>query len=129
MKKVIVVEDNKDNLELITLVLQRNGYEVAAAMTGEEGVELALQERPLFIVMDIDLPGIDGFEATRRIRQSGINGEVPIIAITSHAMRGDRQKVLESGCTGYFEKPINPLTIMNDIHALIGDRRHENTDC
>lgn len=129
MKKVIVVEDNKDNLELITLILQRSGYEVAVAMTGEDGVVLALQESPLFIVMDIDLPGIDGFEATRRIRQSGINGEVPIIAITSHAMRGDRMKVLESGCTAYFEKPINPLTIMNEIHALIGDRRHENPDC
>jgi len=128
MKKVIVVEDNKDNLELIVLVLQRNGYEVVVAMSGEEGVALALQEKPLFIIMDIDLPGIDGFEATRRIRQSGINGEVPIIAITSYAMRGDRQKVLESGCTAYFEKPINPLTIMNDIHALIGDR-HENPDC
>jgi len=127
MKKVVVVEDNKDNLELIVLVLQRNGYEVVTAMSGEEGVALALQEQPLFIIMDIDLPGIDGFEATRRIRQSGINGDVPIIAITSYAMRGDRQKVLESGCTAYFEKPINPLTIMNDIHALIGDR-HENTD-
>ena len=119
MKRVLVVEDNADNLELIRLVLVRSGYEVLAAPTGEEGVALALSEHPDFILMDINLPGIDGLEATRRIRASESNGSIPIIAITSYAMRGDMERVLAVGCNGYFEKPIDPLRIMDDIHAIL----------
>ena len=120
MKKVLVIEDNKDNLRLIAYALQRSGYEVIRAGTGEEGVELAIRERPCFIIMDINLPDFDGLEATRRIRASEADGDVPIIAITSFAMYGDRSKVLEAGCTAYFEKPIDPLTIMERIHEVIG---------
>lgn len=120
MKKVLVVEDNSDNLRLITYALHRSGYEVIAADTGLKGVELAIAERPAFIIMDINLPDIDGLEATRRIRRSGANGTIPIIAITSYAMAGDMDHVLDAGCTGYFEKPIDPLTIMDKIHALLG---------
>ncbi|OQX20750.1 MAG: two-component system response regulator [Desulfobulbaceae bacterium A2] len=119
MKRVLVVEDNTDNLELIRLVLVRSGYEVLAAPTGEQGVIMALSERPDFILMDINLPGIDGLEATRRIRASGANGSIPIIAITSYAMRGDMEQILTAGCNGYFEKPIDPLRIMDDIHAVL----------
>jgi hypothetical protein len=82
MKKVLVVEDNRDNLRLITYALERHGYEVIAAETGVRGVELAISERPLFSVMDINLPDIDGYEATRHIRASEANGNIPIIAIT-----------------------------------------------
>lgn len=120
MNKVLVIEDNQDNLRLITYALERSGYEVIATGTGEEGVELAIRELPFFIVMDINLPGIDGLEATRRIRSSKADGTIPIIAITSFAMYGDRDKVLEAGCTAYFEKPIDPLTIVEKIHAVIG---------
>lgn len=120
MKKVLVIEDNQDNMRLITYALERSGYEVIAAVTGEEGVELAIRELPFFIIMDINLPGIDGLEATRRIRSSKADGTIPIIAITSFAMYGDRDKVLEAGCTAYFEKPIDPLTIIDKIHAVIG---------
>lgn len=120
MKKVLVIEDNLDNMRLITYALERSGYEVIAAETGEEGVELAIRELPFFIIMDINLPGIDGLEATRRIRASKANGTIPIIAITSFAMFGDRGKVLEAGCSAYFEKPIDPLTIVKSIHAAIG---------
>jgi len=120
MKKVLVVEDNADNLRLITYALRRCDYEVIAAETGVKGVELAIAERPAFIIMDINLPDIDGLEATRRIRRSGANGSIPIIAITSYAMTGDMDMVLAAGCTGYFEKPIDPLTIMDKIHALLG---------
>lgn len=120
MKKVLVIEDNQDNLRLITYALERSGYEVIAAGTGVEGVELAIRELPFFIIMDINLPGIDGLEATRRIRSSKADGTIPIIAITSFAMYGDRGKVLEAGCTAYFEKPIDPLTIVEKIHAAIG---------
>lgn len=120
MKKVLVIEDNGDNLRLIRYALLRYGYEVISAETGLKGVELAITEHPAFVIMDINLPDIDGLEATRRIRKSGANGTLPIIAITSYAMAGDMNQVLEAGCTGYFEKPIDPLTIMDKIHALLG---------
>ena len=107
MKKVLVVEDNKDNLRLISYALERHGYQVVSAETGVRGVELAISEHPLFIVMDINLPDIDGYEATRRIRASEVNGKIPIIAITSYAMAGDMDRILASGCTGYFEKPLD----------------------
>lgn len=120
MKKVLVIEDNKDNLRLITYVLRRNGYDVFSAETGEKGVELAMQDTPFFIVVDINLPGMDGIEVVRRIRNSETCGSIPIVAITSHAMVGDREKAMEAGCNGYFEKPIDPITIMECIHAAIG---------
>jgi CheY-like chemotaxis protein len=120
MKKVLVIEDNRDNMRLITYALERSGYQVVSAETGEEGVELVIRERPYFIIMDINLPGIDGLEATRRIRASEADGDIPIIVITSLAMYGDRGKVLDAGCTAYFEKPIDPFTIVDKIHALLG---------
>ena len=120
MKKVLVVEDNRDNLRLITYALRRHGYEVISAETGIKGVEMAVAEHPAFIIMDINLPDIDGLEATRRIRKSGANGTIPIIAISSYAMAGDMDLDLAAGCNGYFEKPIDPLTIMDRIHALLG---------
>jgi CheY-like chemotaxis protein len=122
-RKVLVIEDNPNNLRLITYALEREGYQVIGVNTGEEGVERAFSERPYFIIMDIQLPGIDGLEATRRIRASSTNGDIPIIAMTSYAMRGDRQKLLEAGCTGYFEKPINPLTIIDQIHEVLGRKK------
>jgi len=125
MKKVLVVEDNSDNLRLISYALRRYNYEVIAAETGMKGVDMAIAEHPAFIIMDINLPDIDGLEATRRIRQSSANGDIPIIAITSNAMAGDMDRVLAAGCSGYFEKPIDPLTIMDKIHVLLGLGRNE----
>lgn len=124
MKRVLVIEDNHDNLRLISYALKRDGYEVISADTGEEGVDLACREKPSFIIVDINLPGIDGFEVTQRIRRSEICKDIPIIAITSHAMYGDREKIIASGCNSYFEKPIDPLTIMDKIHKIIdgGDK-------
>lgn len=121
MKTVLVVEDNDDNFLLITYSLKHAGYAVIRAESGESGVELALQERPYCILMDINLPGIDGIETTKRIRASEINGTIPIIAITSFALRGDREKILAAGCNGYFEKPIDPNTIVEQIQTLIAD--------
>ena len=86
MKKVLVIEDNKDNMRLISYSLRHAGYQVVPAETGEEGVALAISEKPFFIIMDINLPGIDGLEASRRIRASESNGGIPIVAITSFAM-------------------------------------------
>ncbi|HTF99106.1 MAG TPA: response regulator [Nitrospirota bacterium] len=119
MKKVLVIEDNPDNAKIIIYALHRAGYEAIHAATGEQGVELAIRELPPFILMDINLPGIDGIETTRRIRSSKADGDIPIIAITSFAMAGDRERILAAGCSGYIEKPIDPLTIMDQIHRII----------
>jgi CheY-like chemotaxis protein len=120
MKTVLVVEDNRDNLQIITYALRHAGYAVIAAENGEDGVDLAIAQRPFFIVMDINLPGIDGIEATKRIRASEVDGSIPIVAITSYAMKGDREKILAAGCNGYFEKPFDPMTIVAQIHKVIG---------
>ncbi len=119
MKKILVVEDNKKNMYLIRFILKKNGHEVIEAWTGEEGVELAIKEKPDLVLMDIQLPGIDGLETTGRIRESEADSETPIVALTSYAMTGDREKALNAGCTGYLEKPINPETFMADIEKYL----------
>lgn len=115
MKKILVVEDNEKNMYLISFILKKKGYEVIEATTGEQGVELAIRDKPDLILMDIQLTDMDGLEATKRIRASEADGEIPIIALTSHAMVGDRKKALAAGCTGYIEKPIDPETFMAEI--------------
>jgi len=122
MKRILVVEDNTTNLYLINFILEKKGYEVIHAKSGEEGVEVAIKEKPDLILMDIQLPGIDGMEATRRIRNSKANGKIPIIAITSYAMAGDKEKALAAGCTGYIKKPINPETFISEIERYLGTR-------
>ncbi len=119
MKKILVVEDNETNMYLCCRILKSSGYEVIEARTGEEGVELAIKEKPDLIIMDIQLPGIDGYEATKRLRKSEADREIPIIALTSYAMAGDREKSLAAGCTGYLEKPINPNTFMSEIEKYL----------
>ena len=115
MKKILVVEDNEINMYLCGRILKNSGYEVIEARSGEEGVELAIKEKPDLILMDIQLSGIDGYEATKRLRKSEADGEIPIIALTSYAMAGDKKKALKAGCTGYIEKPINPETFIAEI--------------
>ena len=122
MSKILIVEDNEKNMYLISYILKKKGYEIIGATTGEEGVELAIKEKPDLIIMDIQLPGIDGLETTKRIRASGTNGNIPIIAITSYAMTGDREKALEAGCTGYIEKPINPDTVISEIEKYLKNK-------
>ncbi|HOO56884.1 MAG TPA: response regulator [bacterium] len=119
MKKILVIEDNEQNLYLIRFILQKNGYDVLEARNGETGVEMAVSLRPDLILMDIQLPDIDGLEATKRIRNSKANGDIPIVAITSYAMTGDRERSIAAGCTGYIEKPINPETVMIEIEKYI----------
>ena len=122
MKRVLVVEDNKSNMYLISFMLKKNGFEVIEAWTGEEGVGLAIKEKPDLIFMDIQLPDINGLEATRRIRDSEASGKIPkipIVALTSHALVGDREKALAAGCTGYIEKPINPHTFLTEIKKYL----------
>ncbi|MGR3310961.1 MAG: response regulator [Candidatus Brocadiales bacterium] len=119
MKKILVIEDTEDNMYLVCYILRNNGYKTIEARTGEEGVRLARKESPNLILVDIHLPDIDGFEVIRRIRESEINGEIPIVALTSYAMIGDREKTLKAGCTGYIEKPINPETFMGEVEKYL----------
>lgn len=130
-KKVLVIEDNRDNLRLISYALKKSGYEVISAYSGEEGIELAIKERPYFMIIDINLPGMDGLEVARRIRASEAIPKVPLIAITSYAMTGDRERIMEAGFNGYFEKPIDPLTIMDEIHEILSREgmHNESSHC
>lgn len=119
MKRILVIEDNETNLYLIRFMLEKSGYEVIEAREGAAGVELAIKEKPDLIIMDIQLPDIDGLEATKRIRATEADGDIPIIALTSFAMAGDRERALAAGCTGYIEKPINPETFMAEIEKYL----------
>jgi len=119
MKRILVVEDNETNMYLIKFMLKKSGYEVIEAGEGAAGVELAIKEKPDLIIMDIQLPDIDGLEATKRIRAAEADSDIPIIALTSFAMAGDRERALAAGCTGYIEKPINPETFIAEIEKYL----------
>jgi len=119
LKRILIVEDNEHNMYLINFILEKNRYETIKAFNGEDGIGLAMKEKPDLIIMDIQLPDINGLEVTRRIRGSKVDGTIPIIAITSYAMSGDKDEALEAGCTGYIEKPINPDTIMAEIEKYL----------
>lgn len=119
MKKILVIEDNETNMYLICFILRNNGHEVIEAWNGHAGIELIVKEKPDLVIMDIQLPDIDGMETTRRIRDLEEVGDTPVVALTSHAMTGDREKALNAGCTGYLEKPINPDTFMEDIEKYL----------
>lgn len=113
-----MIEDNEDNLYLIKFILENNDYEVIEAREGITGVKLAIKEKPELILMDIQLPDINGLEATKRIRASEINDTIPIIALTSYAMPGDKEKALKAGCSGDIEKPIDPETVLSKIQEF-----------
>jgi CheY-like chemotaxis protein len=104
--KILVIEDNPLNLELVRDILIAEGYEVIEAGDGTSGIEIAQLERPDLILMDLQLPGMDGLETTRRIRADRQMASVPILAVTAHAMKGDEQRALAAGCTGFVAKPI-----------------------
>ena len=123
-KRVLVVEDNENNIYLITFILQKNGYDFIEARDGAAGVELAFKEMPDLILMDMQLPVLDGYEATKRIKAMEETKDIPIIALTSFAMLGDKEKALNAGCDGYIEKPINPETIMAEIKKYL--EKNEN---
>jgi len=118
--KILIIEDNEANIYLISFILKKYGYSVIEARNGEEGVVCAINEHPELILMDIDLPKLDGYEVTRMIRALETKGRIiPVIALTSYAMAGDKKKAIEAGCTGYMEKPINPDTFMTEIEKYL----------
>jgi CheY-like chemotaxis protein len=113
------VEDNEQNLYLVSFILERSDFQVHAARNGQEGIDKAADIRPDLILLDIQLPGMDGYSVARRLREKPELARVPIVAVTSYAMVGDREKALAAGCDGYIEKPINPETFITQMEAHI----------
>lgn len=113
--KVLIIEDNDQNIYLVNFILEKHGFNVVQARNGEEGIRLAIQQEPDLILLDIQLPVMDGYTVARELRKIVSMKSVPIIAVTSYAMPGDRENALEAGCSGYIEKPINPETFITEI--------------
>lgn len=114
---ILVVEDQADNRQIVRDLLTNAGYTLLEAVTGEEGVRLAESQRPDLILMDMQLPGMDGYEATRCLRANPTLGHLPIIAMTSYALRGDDTKAFEAGCDGYIAKPFSPRALLATIRT------------
>jgi len=119
MAKILLVEDNEMNRDMLSRRLVRNGHEVSIAIDGQQGVDMALSERPDIILMDMSLPVIDGWEATRLIKANDATRGVPVIALTAHAMAGDREKAMEVGCDDYDTKPVEMARLLGKIAALL----------
>jgi two-component system cell cycle response regulator DivK len=119
--RILVVEDNPDNCELVRFLLENAGYEVLAARTGSQGLEMAVQELPDLILMDLTLPVMDGWTAARELKANTKTAHIPLLALTAHTLPGDRQRALESGFNGYISKPINIARFTESIaYALNG---------
>lgn len=121
MPRILLVEDNEMNRDMLSRRLARKKYEVLIAVDGEAGVEMATSEAPDLILMDMSLPVVDGWEATRRIKANSETEAIPVIALTAHAMSGDREKALEAGCDDYDTKPIELPRLLGKMEALLSE--------
>jgi len=121
MPKILLVEDNEDNRDMLSRRLARKGYDVAVAVDGGDGVAKAASEAPDLILMDMSLPVLDGWEATRRIKAGAATSAIPIIALTAHAMSGDREKAVKAGCDDYDTKPIDLPRLLEKISVLLAE--------
>ncbi len=117
--KILYIEDNDQNFYLVNYILRAKGYEVIRARDGREGVKLAEEQEPMLILLDIQLPVMDGYATARELRTISRLSGIPIVALTSYAMAGDREKALSAGCIGYIEKPINPKTFVAQIEEYL----------
>ena len=122
-RKLLIVEDNQDNRELAIKVLKNKGYEIIEAVDGEEAIEKAISEKPDLILLDISLPKLDGYEVAKRLKSMEEFQEIPIVAFTAHAMKGDREKVIAGGFEGYISKPINVREFPDQIRAYLRGKR------
>ena len=120
MTKILYVEDNDDNIFMLSRRLGRKGFEVVVATDGQAGIEAARSEVPALILMDLSLPVIDGWEATRRLKAEADTAAIPVIALTAHAMEGDREKALAAGCDDFDTKPVELPRLLAKIEALLG---------
>ena len=119
MPKILLVEDNEMNRDMLSRRLERRGYQVIIAVDGQEGVALAQSQTPDLILMDMSLPVLDGWEATRQLKAAPATRSIPIIALTAHAMSGDREQALEAGCDDYDSKPVEFARLLGKIQALL----------
>jgi two-component system, cell cycle response regulator DivK len=119
MPKILLVEDNEMNRDMLSRRLQRKGYEIVIALDGQQAVAMAASESPALILMDMSLPIFDGWEATRRIKAADETRKIPVIALTAHAMAGDREKSLEAGCDDYDTKPIELPRLLEKMETLL----------
>jgi two-component system, cell cycle response regulator DivK len=114
-ERVLVVEDNDKNMKLFRDVLQATGYETLEAATGEQAIELARANEPSLVLMDVQLPGIDGIETLARLRSDATTASIPVLALTAQAMHGDRERFLDAGFDGYLSKPVNVVVLINAV--------------
>jgi two-component system, cell cycle response regulator DivK len=119
MAKILLVEDNEMNRDMLSRRLIRRGYEVALALDGEQGLAMARTEAPALILMDMSLPGMDGWEATRQLKAASETSAIPVIALTAHAMAGDREKAIAAGCDDFDTKPVDLERLLQKIEALL----------
>ncbi|MBI5843999.1 MAG: response regulator [Deltaproteobacteria bacterium] len=122
-KTLLIIEDNEQNFYLMRFLLEKSGFSVMGASTGREGIEMALALKPSAILLDIQLPEMDGYAVAAELKKHEELAGTPIIAVTSYAMVGDREKILAAGSTGYIEKPIDPETFVDDIARHLPDNR------
>ncbi|MBI5817583.1 MAG: response regulator [Verrucomicrobia bacterium] len=121
-RTILLIEDNEQNRYMTTFLLEKHGYEVVSAVDGPSGIEMASSVQPCLILLDIQLPQMDGHAVARALRQNPSLDRVPIVAVTSYAMVGDRESILASGCDGYMEKPINPETFVAEMEGYLHSR-------
>lgn len=119
MARVMLIEDNAMNARLVEHVLGRDGFEVSVLVSAEDSIEKAMELNPDIILMDIQLPGIDGLEATRQLKKNPATCNIPVIAITAHAMRGDEERILAAGCEGYISKPVNTRELSEKLKQYL----------
>jgi len=120
--KILLVEDNEMNRDMLSRRLQRRGYEVVTAVDGETGLAMTRSEAPALVLMDMSLPGLDGWEATRRIKADPATRAIPVVALTAHAMAGDREQALAAGCDDFDTKPIDLERLLGKIQTLLGGK-------
>lgn len=120
MSTILLVEDNHDNRAIYRTILEHVGHTVIEAVDGEEGVRQAREVQPALILMDISIPKIDGYEATRLLKADPVTADIPIIALTAHVMKDDERKALEAGCDGYIAKPVEPGRVAKEVERFIG---------
>lgn len=118
-KKILIVDDNEDSRDLVTKVLKQSDYQIVQAVDGEEALTKVASEKPDLILMDRSLPKMDGLEVAKRLKSNAATNKIPIVAMTAHAMRGDREKALAAGCEGYIPKPINVRTLAEQIRLYL----------
>ena len=123
--KILVIEENEQNMYLVTFILEKHGYQVVQARNGQEGIALARQMTPDLILLDIQLPFMDGYEVSRELKGNSELKNIPIVAVTSYAMAGDQERILAAGCAGYIEKPINPETFISEIEYYLPHSRQK----